>query len=86
MQSKLKLASFKLKAIRNDYNAEESTFASQMVVSRGTTRFLHLEKVRSIFLVWWKSLTYFFKKIQTKKRGILISRETFRHGLRTTNF
>lgn len=51
MQSKLKLASFKLKAIRNDYNAEESTFALKMVVSRRTTRFLHLEKVRSIFLV-----------------------------------
>lgn len=51
MQSKLKLASFKLKASGNDYNAEESTFALKMVVSRGTTRFLHLEKVRSIFLV-----------------------------------
>lgn len=51
MQSKLKLASFKLKASRNDYNAEESTFALKMVVSRRTTRFLHLEKVRSIFLV-----------------------------------
>jgi len=32
VQSKLKLVSFKLKAIRNDYNAEESTFALQMVV------------------------------------------------------